>query len=532
MAPTGQSLVHLIRLAFGDAPVWLTGEPRPGLQVEWATAAQSELSPGDLLLLASNLSAAEFSEQLALARARHACAVLLFGGRPPAVDQAAAQDLPIGWLSTPADPRQALRLVLMLLLNQRAALIERGVRIHTQLAQLAAEGGGLDDLAVAIARISNRGVVIQDKRLETLAHAPSSTLAGVWPDALGVLCAVDMLPEPLRDRKQAGRHPSTLTQELPGGLARLIAPVVAGEVARGYLSLVGVSGELDDLDQVIVEQGALACAVEMFRAKTIRETEKRLKGDLLGALLQDNLSPRDARLWVQDMGLDLDQAHTALRFAWDSSSSPSRRRLETILNGETARLGMKGIVHAMGVEVLCFCQTPADAARPTGVLALAEAVHQQAEHEYPETPLRCGVGAPAPDLDTWRLSFRQAGQALDLARRFNERRPLYYPDLSVYRLLLQMETSPELAAFLEETLGRLLAHEGAAELLHTLEVYFERNGNLSQTAEALFIHRNTLLYRMERIAAITGLNLDHAETRLAVQLALHIKRMMRGRGGI
>jgi purine catabolism regulator len=186
----------------------------------------------------------------------------------------------------------------------------------------------------------------------------------------------------------------------------------------------------------------------------------------------------------------------------------------------------------MGVEVVCFCQTPGDDPRPEAILALAEAIYQQAEHEFPETPLRGGIGAPAADLDAWRLSFRQAGQALEMARRFNERRPLYYPDLSVYRLLLQMETSPELAAFLEETLGRLLAHESASELLRTLGVYFEHNGNLSQTAEALFIHRNTLLYRMERIAAITGLNLDHAETRLAVQLALHIRRMMGARANL
>ena len=80
--------------------------------------------------------------------------------------------------------------------------------------------------------------------------------------------------------------------------------------------------------------------------------------------------------------------------------------------------------------------------------------------------------------------------------------------------------------FQEETIGPLLAHDGGGEYIHTLEVYFEHNGNLSQTAEALFIHRNTLIYRMDRIAAITGLDMNRPETRLAVQLALHIHRML------
>ena len=112
-----------------------------------------------------------------------------------------------------------------------------------------------------------------------------------------------------------------------------------------------------------------------------------------------------------------------------------------------------------------------------------------------------------------------------MARRFGERKPLYFTDLSVYRLLLQIEHNPEMIAFQEEVLGALIAHENSMELLRTLEAYFEHNGNLSQTAEAMYIHRNTLLYRMERIAEITNLDLNDPENRLALQLALRIQRM-------
>ena len=98
----------------------------------------------------------------------------------------------------------------------------------------------------------------------------------------------------------------------------------------------------------------------------------------------------------------------------------------------------------------------------------------------------------------------------------------------LYRLLMQIEHNPELIAFQEETLGPLLAYEGGAELIRTLEAYFQHNSVLSQTAEALFIHRNTLLYRMERIGEILKLDLDKPASRLAVQLALHIHRMTGG----
>jgi purine catabolism regulator len=226
------------------------------------------------------------------------------------------------------------------------------------------------------------------------------------------------------------------------------------------------------------------------------------------------------------MGLDLTQAHAALRFAWDAPSPPSRRRLETIVNGEISRQRAKVIVNPMGAEVVCFIQVEPDDARPALALDLGQRVLEQATREYPDIPLRCGIGAPAQVLSDWRVSFRQAGQTLDLARRLGERKPLYFPDLSVYRLLFQIEYNPELITFQEETIGALLAYDGGEELIHTLEVYFEHNGNLTQTAEALFIHRNTLIYRMERIAEITGSDLNRPETRLAVQLALHIHRML------
>ena len=59
------------------------------------------------------------------------------------------------------------------------------------------------------------------------------------------------------------------------------------------------------------------------------------------------------------------------------------------------------------------------------------------------------------------------------------------------------------------------------------EAFCEKLGNLSQTAERLFIHRNSLLYRMERIHQIAGIDMNNPDTRLAVHLALKIRRMLR-----
>jgi purine catabolism regulator len=359
-----------------------------------------------------------------------------------------------------------------------------------------------------------------------VAHATSPVLSAIWDELLPQLSSPTSLPNQLQNRQQAGHQAVILTQTLPGNLARLVTPIVVGGVARGYLSLVGFPNDFDPLDQVIAEQGATVCAVEMSRAKAVREAEKRLKGDLLTALIHENLSPRDARLWAQSMSIDLDAPHAALRFSWDSPEPPSRRRLETLVNGEIAAQDLKGSLSLMGNEIVCFSQEAAQVERPLAALSLARSVIKQGAQEYPDIPIRCGVGSPAVDLRAWRDSFREAGQALVMANRFREDKPLYFPDISVYRLLMQIEHNPELQKFEQEILSPLLAAENASELLHTLDIYFEHNGNLSQTADALFVHRNTLLYRMNRIATIAGLDLEDSDTRLALQLALICHRML------
>ena len=63
------------------------------------------------------------------------------------------------------------------------------------------------------------------------------------------------------------------------------------------------------------------------------------------------------------------------------------------------------------------------------------------------------------------------------------------------------------------------------DLVHTLEVFFEQNANASQTARALYVHRNTLNYRLQRIVEISGLDLNDAEARLAFQLALKVHQV-------
>ncbi|MBN1537440.1 MAG: helix-turn-helix domain-containing protein [Anaerolineales bacterium] len=516
------SLKELLRICFPGSVRWICEETEKQNLVSWVVTSLDEAQVGDILIIAGDkIKASIFSG----AENKNVSGILILGDVKES-DLEVTHNLPIAVLKKDyGQIREVQRILLTTLTNQRLGLVERSSRIYAQLSQLEAEGKGVRGLVDAISRLCGKGVLLQDKRGEILADCPSTELTAVWKDVLTQFRDLSTLPDSMQDRKQINEQLGVKRQQIPGQLTRLIVPIIVSEVARGYLSIIALSGDLDTLDYLVAEQGGLVCGIEMARKKAIRETEKRLKGDLLHALLQDEFSPRDALLWVQNMGLDKDKPHIALRFAWDSAESPSRRRLETIINGEFQRSSSKYIVHGLASEVVCFYELASDEGRPEDCLRLAETVLNQAHNEYPKVKLHCGIGNIAKDMENWRSSFRQAGQALEMARRLWSEKPLYYSDMSVYRLLFQLEHSPELIAFQDEILGTLLASENAGEMIHTLEAYFEHNTNLSQAAEALFIHRNTLIYRLERFGEITHLDLSKPEDRLAIQLALRIFRM-------
>jgi DNA-binding PucR family transcriptional regulator len=89
------------------------------------------------------------------------------------------------------------------------------------------------------------------------------------------------------------------------------------------------------------------------------------------------------------------------------------------------------------------------------------------------------------------------------------------------RLLGELARSPDLAPF-EELVRPLVEHdrERRSDLVRTLRAYFAAGANASEAADRMFLHRNSMLYRLARIQGLTGLDLKDPGARLALQLGL------------
>ena len=450
---------------------------------------------------------------------------------PTALAEAKSYNLPVMTLSSDARIRDVEKTIVRLLVNRKGQIERRGTQIYRQLTQISSRNEGMDELIGAMARLTNKAVIIQDKRLHPISHKLQPQFVGLWDDVEFFLKKQDNLPVELHDRHRVVEiDPPVLMQSLPiAGMARLIAPIITKNVGRGYLSIIGHDGDLDEIDQLVCEHGAAACALEMAKQKAVNETEKRLRGTFLDRLLLGDVSQQEAIRQGERFNHDMTHTHLALVLSWRGETPPSMRRLETIVNTIITSQHADALVwiREKEREVVVFHATDFDDPIDHS-MALANTFSKEVNRQYPHNHIAIGLGQIARDINAWRSSYRDAVQAKELAERLQTDTPLYIGDLGVYQLILSLSDREKLSDFCERILGTLTEYDmrQGADLIKTLEAFFNCHGNLSQTAEVLIVHRNTLLYRMNRINEIASIDLNRPETRLALHLALTIRRLL------
>jgi purine catabolism regulator len=189
--------------------------------------------------------------------------------------------------------------------------------------------------------------------------------------------------------------------------------------------------------------------------------------------------------------------------------------------------------HARETHVAVLLPLPRDGDGTETLDALARRSAALLAKALPDQPWSAGLGetATAP-----REVHRSATEARDAARLgilvLGPCRVARSADLGVYRLLLALRDGGQLTSFVERTLAPLRADRRSGEkLIETLEAYLACNGNASQATERLHLHRNSLAYRLARASALLGRDLDDAETRLALELALRGRRVLEAADG-
>ncbi len=151
---------------------------------------------------------------------------------------------------------------------------------------------------------------------------------------------------------------------------------------------------------------------------------------------------------------------------------------------------------------------------------------QRVKRKMPEGHVSAGVGSVVTDITNLQLGYRRARAAVDMALRTG-RDLLYFDEMGIYRLFSQIKDTRLLREMGEDTLQPLIEHDKKhnTSYVETLQRYLESGGSIQSVSEAMFTHRNTVIYRIGCIKKLLGSGLDTAQDRLKYQIACLILKM-------
>ncbi len=140
-----------------------------------------------------------------------------------------------------------------------------------------------------------------------------------------------------------------------------------------------------------------------------------------------------------------------------------------------------------------------------------------------------GIGTVANRLRELADSYKEAQTAIDVGKVFDtEKSIINYENLGIGRLIYQLPTTL-CEIFLSEVFKRNSIDSLDQETLFTINKFFENNLNVSETSRKLFVHRNTLVYRLEKIKKLTGLDLRQFDHAIVFKVALMVRKYLSSR---
>jgi purine catabolism regulator len=527
----------------------LAGQGGLHLPVRWVHISElldptPWLSGGELLLTTGmQLETEEQQREFVSRLADHHLAGLGFGtgfrhsAVPPAVlEVAAVLDFPVFEVPYEVPFIAITEAAFSELVNEQYAVLRRALAAQERLERIVLSERGLEALVGAIATLIGAAVIVFDSRGEPLMLR--SFRRALDPEAVAALQSE--VRERARRRESRPFVPSV--EEGDQGLARPVASDggsnqgAAGpaRVPEAWLVAIKDSGTLSDFDRLTLHQAVTIVALELLRARVAGDTERRLAGDLLEAIVAGELSGIELSRRLSPFGLSDRVAAIVIGHPSNGRGTATRPpAIEAALFGALRDEAASGLVASTGTLTVALVPgMPND-----DLFALAERVVDRTGGEL-DVPILAGVGRAVPGAEA-RRAFHEArcalealtlGMAADAAGGNGATRPRLgtYKDLGSFQLLLSLQDDEALRLFCDSILGAIEASEGhyGGELMRSLEAFIEENGQWERAARRLYCHRHTLRYRIRRVEELTGRNLSSARDRIEFWLALRGRKLV------
>lgn len=290
---------------------------------------------------------------------------------------------------------------------------------------------------------------------------------------------------------------------------------------QGYVMLLKGNRDFVRDDYLMLEGAASACIVELKRLKSLVNLRRKYRRNFLENLLKGKYAWDEASYHAQELDFHLPEEGMVVLVKFvppiiDLFQEGDITEVENII---VNILGKRVLFGLLEKDKMVICLPH----QPEKYLPLIEKMYQQLSEALTAAKIIIGIGRAAEFYDL-KKSYEEALNAITIGSCLNFTPQIYhFSKLGFYRLLKLPEMEQEMIRYYEDYLKPLEIHDRQdLELLKTLECFIESNYSYRVTAERMFIHPNTVRYRISLIEKKCRVNFKYAYDRLNMEIALKI----------
>jgi hypothetical protein len=401
-----------------------------------------------------------------------------------------------------------------------------------------------DEVQTLVEQLSaelERSVLVDDASLRLLAYSPT---LGSDDEVRRTAILTRETPRVIRDLHfsqgiaTATKAVRTASRSDFGLESRVCVPIRCQGTLFGYLWLIDGDQSLTDEDCELAERCASEIGTAMYRRQELERPRREQERRLLEALLGPDPAARDEashELLAADLivgGTPIGALCMRPGSDGESELGPAEKaRLSLALDQFRRALGVRQSLSVVRAEHgVVLVAVDSHVQRAGGLKELARRLQEALEQTVAGAgPARVALGysEQAEHLSDAHRAYGHARLALRVAMSAPEHgSPAGWADLGAFRMLARLADAPNAEELLHPGLPKLFELQSKESLVTTLEAYLDNGCDTKLTAEALFLHRASLYYRLQRIEQLTGTSLKSGADRLALHASLKLARLL------
>ena len=306
---------------------------------------------------------------------------------------------------------------------------------------------------------------------------------------------------------------------------------------RAYLASPRHEGFPSETDEAMMEYTSMLIASELQKERAFIEQKKKYRSTLLCDLISKNFGDRNVlRRRCELLQYRMDDPFFAfvIHAASDGTPEGNRRNLSatrnyicSVLEHSTVQNSCSLLLSEEQEMIQGVLSTPDQQGADKLVRQLMEEMLQNLRGACKNVQVTVGVSTQHIGVEQVAHAIDEAREAFTINRRLaNGTDMACLGDLGIYRVLCEMKSTRAMQDFCDMTLGRILNSENSEELIRTLACYYESECNLRKTSEKLFLHKNSVKYRLSRIEQLLGCRITEPEAELNLKLCLKYRQIL------